>query len=342
MTRRLTAAVLAVAGLLTLAVPPAAAKPRHRRALRDVQRVAQPRQRPAICWPTCRTRARDTVAGTPGAQRRRGDPARRGPTSCWSTSSTSTRTGKRRGCSATTSSRSRRTAPGRPSTRTSSSRRRTPASRRASTSTTAAGCPTRPPGWRRRLRLRRSSPASSAWSCTRSTRSTTAARARSSTSSGRTCRARGCRDDPATAAPRDWYSPEELNVFRLSSKSHWDVPIRIGRKTVHFLTSHPTPPVFDGPEDRNGTRNADEIRLFADYVTPGRGALHLRRRGQARRPEARLAVRDRGRPELRSARRRQHPGRDPAAARQPADQRRQRAEQRGRRRGDARSRAGRT
>jgi len=78
-------------------------------------------------------------------------------------------------------------------------------------------------------------------------------------------------DDPATAAPRDWYSPAELDVFRLSSKSHWDVPIRIGRKTVHFLTSHPTPPVFDGPEDRNGTRNADEIRLFADYVTPGRG-----------------------------------------------------------------------
>jgi hypothetical protein len=29
--------------------------------------------------------------------------------------------------------------------------------------------------------------------------------------------------------------------------------------------------VFDGPEDRNGTRNADEIRFFADYVTPGRG-----------------------------------------------------------------------
>jgi hypothetical protein len=78
-------------------------------------------------------------------------------------------------------------------------------------------------------------------------------------------------NDPATPAPADWYSPAELNVFRLSSKSHWDVPIRIGRKTVHFLTSHPTPPVFDGPEDRNGTRNADEIRFFADYVTPGRG-----------------------------------------------------------------------
>ena len=30
-------------------------------------------------------------------------------------------------------------------------------------------------------------------------------------------------DDPATAAPADWYSPAELNVFRLSSKSHWDL-----------------------------------------------------------------------------------------------------------------------
>ncbi len=77
-------------------------------------------------------------------------------------------------------------------------------------------------------------------------------------------------DDPATAAPADWYSPAELNVFRLSSKSHWDLPLLIGKKVVHFLTSHPTPPVFDGPEDRNGTRNYDEIRFWADYVKRGR------------------------------------------------------------------------
>jgi hypothetical protein len=77
-------------------------------------------------------------------------------------------------------------------------------------------------------------------------------------------------DDPATPAPADWYSPAELEVFRLSSKSHWDIPILIGRKTVHFLVSHPTPPVFDGPEDRNGTRNHDEIRFWADYVLPSR------------------------------------------------------------------------
>jgi hypothetical protein len=79
-------------------------------------------------------------------------------------------------------------------------------------------------------------------------------------------------DDPATAAPHDWYSPDELDIFRLSSKSHWDLPIELGHgRTVHFLVSHPTPPVFDGPEDRNGTRNHDEIRFWADYVTPGAG-----------------------------------------------------------------------
>jgi 3-phytase len=79
-------------------------------------------------------------------------------------------------------------------------------------------------------------------------------------------------DDPATPAPKDWYSPDELAIFRLSSKSHWDLPIRVGDdKEIHFLVSHPTPPVFDGPEDRNGTRNHDEIRFWSDYVTPGAG-----------------------------------------------------------------------
>src|SRR5918996_2462632 len=76
-------------------------------------------------------------------------------------------------------------------------------------------------------------------------------------------------DDPTTPQPADWYSPEELEVFRLSSKSHWDIPIEIGAKTGHILASHPTPPVFDGAEDRNGTRNHDEIRFWADYLTPG-------------------------------------------------------------------------
>lgn len=76
--------------------------------------------------------------------------------------------------------------------------------------------------------------------------------------------------DPATGD--SWYSDEELDVVRLSSKSHWDVEIQIGRSQVHFLVSHPTPPVFDGPEDRNGTRNYDEIRFWSDYVMPSRSS----------------------------------------------------------------------
>lgn len=72
--------------------------------------------------------------------------------------------------------------------------------------------------------------------------------------------------DPATGKP--FYSDEVKSKFRLSSKSHWDVPIQIGEQTIHFLVCHPTPPVFDGKEDRNGCRNHDEIRFFADYVVP--------------------------------------------------------------------------
>ena len=54
------------------------------------------------------------------------------------------------------------------------------------------------------------------------------------------------------------------------------MPIDVGRgRDVHFLVSHPTPPVFDGPEDRNGTRNFDEIRFWADYITPGPASRYI-------------------------------------------------------------------
>ncbi len=82
-------------------------------------------------------------------------------------------------------------------------------------------------------------------------------------------------DDPTTAEPADWFSAEELAAVRLSSKSHWDLPINVDGRIVHLLVSHPTPPVFDGPEDRNGRRNHDEIRFWADYVTPGRTSRYI-------------------------------------------------------------------
>jgi hypothetical protein len=73
-------------------------------------------------------------------------------------------------------------------------------------------------------------------------------------------------DDPATAEPGDWYSADELAVLRLPSTSFWDVPIDVDGEVIHLLASHPTPPTFDADEDRNGLRNADEIRFWADYV----------------------------------------------------------------------------
>lgn len=63
-----------------------------------------------------------------------------------------------------------------------------------------------------------------------------------------------------------YYSDAIWEHLRLSSKSHWDVPIRTALGTLHLLASHPTPPVFDGPEDRNGARNADEIALWTHYL----------------------------------------------------------------------------
>lgn len=73
--------------------------------------------------------------------------------------------------------------------------------------------------------------------------------------------------------------PGVEEVFRLSSKSHWDLPLLLdagdgetapdAARRLHLLISHPTPPGFDGPEDRNGRRNFDELRLWVEYLRPG-------------------------------------------------------------------------
>lgn len=68
-----------------------------------------------------------------------------------------------------------------------------------------------------------------------------------------------------------YYSHEAQQILRLSSKSHWDIPIKMANETIHLLASHPTPPVFDGPENRNGKRNHDEIRFWNDYLS---GSAH--------------------------------------------------------------------
>ncbi|PKM15079.1 MAG: endonuclease [Gammaproteobacteria bacterium HGW-Gammaproteobacteria-2] len=74
--------------------------------------------------------------------------------------------------------------------------------------------------------------------------------------------------NPDTGAA--FYPDTVWQQLRLSSKSHWDVPIHSPLGVIHFLVSHPTPPVFDGPENRNGLRNHDEIRFWAEYLSDAR------------------------------------------------------------------------
>jgi len=77
---------------------------------------------------------------------------------------------------------------------------------------------------------------------------------------------------PGAAGPLDaesrtpWYSDEVWSALRLSSKSHWDLPIESPLGRIHLLVSHPTPPAFDGPERRNAVRNFAELRFWKDYL----------------------------------------------------------------------------
>ena len=62
-------------------------------------------------------------------------------------------------------------------------------------------------------------------------------------------------------------SPEVQDVQRLSSVGHWVVPVQLENgDRLDLLTFHATPPVFDGPEDRNGRRNHDEIIFWRRYL----------------------------------------------------------------------------
>ncbi|MEO1293201.1 MAG: endonuclease/exonuclease/phosphatase family protein [Pseudomonadota bacterium] len=75
------------------------------------------------------------------------------------------------------------------------------------------------------------------------------------------------RDAPGAELPTQpngsaFYPDGAEDVLRLSSKSHW--VLATGGLTL--LIAHPTPPVFDGPEDRNGLRNAAEIGLLTTLV----------------------------------------------------------------------------
>lgn len=57
-------------------------------------------------------------------------------------------------------------------------------------------------------------------------------------------------------------------VQRLASTGFWDVPLELpGGGRLHLLAWHATPPVFDGPEDRNGRRNHDEAAFWLRFLS---------------------------------------------------------------------------
>ena len=63
-----------------------------------------------------------------------------------------------------------------------------------------------------------------------------------------------------------YFSAEELDLLRLHSVAAFDVPVKTPDGLLHILMSQAGPPVFDGPEDRNGLRNADEITFWDTYI----------------------------------------------------------------------------
>lgn len=57
-----------------------------------------------------------------------------------------------------------------------------------------------------------------------------------------------------------------IDQLRLASVAAAAVPISVNGQTLWILTHHASPPVFDGPEDRNGYRNAAENLFWLTYL----------------------------------------------------------------------------
>lgn len=61
------------------------------------------------------------------------------------------------------------------------------------------------------------------------------------------------------------------DVQRLSSSAHWQLRLD-SQPPLTLLAWHATPPVFDGPDDRNGRRGADELALWLRLLDGAFGA----------------------------------------------------------------------
>ena len=70
------------------------------------------------------------------------------------------------------------------------------------------------------------------------------------------------------------FFPQDVtDVLRLSSTAHWIVPLSLANgQPLHILAYSATPPVFDGPEDMNGLRARDELRLWENVLDGMLGA----------------------------------------------------------------------
>lgn len=64
-----------------------------------------------------------------------------------------------------------------------------------------------------------------------------------------------------------FYPPTVTDVLKLAETGHWVVPVQpLAGPPIDLLMFAATTPVFDGPEDRNGTRNADQMRFWIQYL----------------------------------------------------------------------------
>ncbi len=59
---------------------------------------------------------------------------------------------------------------------------------------------------------------------------------------------------------------EVYEALPLSSMGHWVVKVKLPSGDLTLMTFHASTPVFDGPEDRNGRRNHDEIRFWIQLL----------------------------------------------------------------------------
>ena len=72
---------------------------------------------------------------------------------------------------------------------------------------------------------------------------------------------------PVTEAGTPFPSAQAQAVQRLSSTGHWSLPVDLPQGDTLWLAAFAaTPPLFDGAEQRNVLRNADEIRLWSLWL----------------------------------------------------------------------------